>query len=73
MHLAALLRNAFLPLRVIIFELTIAAAVPTARPMPMPLTMDIFFDDENILFSLQSLFLIFILSSEGNKTNANIF
>lgn len=48
MHFAAFLRQARLPFPVIIFEPATAAAVPTARPMPMPFITDIFFDDENI-------------------------
>lgn len=46
MHLAAFFLQVFLPFLVIIFVLATAAAVPTASPMPIPLTMDMF-DDEN--------------------------
>ncbi len=47
MHLAALLRQALLPLLVIIFEPATAATVPTARPIPMLLNISVLFDDAN--------------------------
>lgn len=47
MHFMALFRQALLPLLVIIFEPATAAAVPTASPMPMLLTISMLFDDAN--------------------------
>lgn len=65
MHLAALLRQALLPLLVIIFEPATAAAVPTARPMPMLLTISMLFDDANINYpSNQNYSFLFCLERE---------
>lgn len=49
MHFAAVLRQALLPLRVIILEPATAAAVPTARPIPMLFAISMLFDDANII------------------------
>ncbi len=65
MHLAALLRQAFLPLLVIIFEPATAAAVPTARPIPMLVSMPVLFDDIIINYpSNQNYSLLFCLDGE---------
>ncbi len=72
MHFAAFFRNALLPLPVIIFVPTTAAAVPTASPIPMPFITDIFFDDENIIIP-PYIFFNYILTLGRDKTNANIF
>lgn len=49
MHLIAFFLQAFLLLFDIIEEPMTAAAVPTARPMPIPFITDIPFDDESII------------------------
>lgn len=72
MHFAAFLRNALFPLPVIIFVPTTAAAVPTAKPMPIPFAMDIFFDDEYIIIP-PLYFLGNILTSVRDKKDVNFF
>lgn len=46
-HFATFFLQAFMPLFDIILVLATAAAVPTARPIPMLFAIVMFFDDEN--------------------------
>lgn len=55
MHLAALFLQAFLPFLVIIFVLATAAAVPTARPIPSPLIMDMLDDSNKIIPPIKNI------------------
>ena len=62
MHLIAFFLQALRLLLVIIFEPTTAAAVPTARPIPMPFITDMVFEDESIIKSPPINILVDILT-----------
>ena len=69
MHFMAFFLQAFLLLLVIIADPMTAAAVPTARPMPMPFIMDMLFEDESIIsFPSNRIFSELFCPFAGIKT-----
>lgn len=69
MHFMAFFLQAFLLLFVIIEEPMTAAAVPTARPMPIPFITDMLFDDESIInFPSNQIFSELFCPFGGIKT-----
>ncbi len=69
MHFMAFFLQAFLLLFDIIEDPMTAAAVPTARPIPIPFMTDMLFDDESIIhFPSNQIFSKIFCPIEGIKT-----